>query len=98
MCYKMKLKPLFDNVLVLPKEADQRTAAGLILPETAQESPLIGTVIAVGGGTPDCAMEVAVGDMVIYAKYVGSDVDVEGVRHIILNQRSILAVIEEERR
>lgn len=91
----MKLKPLFDNVLVLPKGADQRTAGGLIIPETAQEAPLIGTVVAVGAGSSDGPMEVAEGDTVIYAKYVGSEVDVEGVAHLILNQRSILAKVEE---
>lgn len=94
----MKLKPLFDNVLVLPKEAEQRTAGGLIIPDSAKEPPLIGTVIAVGNGAPGEIMELQKGDTVIYAKYVGADVDVEGVSHIILNQRSILAVIEEEKR
>lgn len=91
----MKLKPLFDNVLVLPKEADQRTASGLIIPTTAQEAPLIGVVIAVGPGTAECPMELKEGDNVIYAKYVGSEVDVGGVAHLILNQRSILAKVEE---
>ncbi len=92
----MKAKPLFSNVLVLPKEATKQTAGGLIIPDTAQEATMLGTVVAVGNGTPKVPMEVKEGNTVLFSRYLGVEVLVDGKAHLILNQENILAVVEEE--
>lgn len=94
----MNLKPLGDRLVVSPKEKEQTTASGLVLPETAAEKPQEGEVIAVGPGRRDdagerVAMDVAVGDKVLYAKYGGTEVKVEGKKLLILKESDILAII-----
>lgn len=89
----MKIKPLADRVLIEPKAAEEKTASGLYIPETAKEKPLEGTVIAVGPGTKDVTMEVSVGDQVLYGKYAGTEVTVDGQDYLIMKQSDVLAVL-----
>ena len=95
----MKLKPLGDRLVVEPKEREEMTASGLILPETAKEKPQEGEVIAVGPGRRDddgkrVAMDVAVGDRVLYAKYGGTEVKIDGKKLLILKESDVLAIVE----
>ena len=88
------IKPLSDRVLILPNPAEQVTAGGLIIPDTAKEKPLAGKIIAVGPSTKDVTMEVKAGDEVLYGKYSGTEVTHEGTTYIIMKQNEILAVVE----
>ena len=72
------IKPLSDRVLILPNQAEEKTAGGLYIPDTAKEKPLAGKVVAVGPGTAEVKMEVSVGDQVLYGKYAGTEIQVEG--------------------
>ena len=87
------LKPLADRVLIEPKEAETKTAAGLYIPDTAKEKPQQGTVVAAGPGTKDEPMEVKVGDQVIYGKYAGTEVTFEDKKYLIVKQSDILAIV-----
>ncbi|MBR7102943.1 MAG: co-chaperone GroES [Tidjanibacter sp.] len=89
----MNVKPLSDRVLILPNPAEEKTAAGLIIPDTAKEKPLAGKVVAVGPGTAEVKMEVAVGDEVLYGKYAGTEVNIDGTTYLIMPQKDILAII-----
>lgn len=89
----MKIKPLSDRVLIQPNPAEEKTAAGLIIPDTAKEKPLAGKVVAVGPGTSEVKMEVKVGDQVLYGKYAGTEVNVEGETYLIMRQSDIFAII-----
>lgn len=89
----MKIKPLSDRVLIQPNPAVEKTAAGLIIPDTAKEKPLAGKVVAVGPGTSEVKMEVKVGDQVLYGKYAGTEVTVEGETYLIMRQSDIFAII-----
>lgn len=89
----MKIKPLSDRVLVEPKAAETKTASGLFIPDTAKEKPLQGTVIAVGPGNKDVTMEVKQGDTVLYSKYGGQEITVDGKDYLIMKQSEILAII-----
>ena len=89
----MNVKPLSDRVLVKPNPAEEMTASGLIIPDTAKEKPLAGKVVAVGPGTAEIKMEVAVGDEVLYGKYAGTEVNIEGTSYLIMPQKDILAII-----
>lgn len=89
----MKIKPLSDRVLIQPNPAEEKTAAGLIIPDTAKEKPLAGKVVAVGPGTSEVKMEVKVGDQVLYGKYAGTEVTVEGETYLIMHQSDIFAII-----
>ena len=89
----MKIKPLSDRVLIQPNPAEEKTAAGLIIPDTAKENPLAGKVVAVGPGTSEVKMEVKVGDQVLYGKYAGTEVTVEGETYLIMRQSDIFAII-----
>ena len=95
----MKLRPLYDRVLVKRVEAEERTSSGLIIPDAAKEKPLEAEVVAVGSGrvTKDGkvrAMSLKVGDRVLFGKYTGDEVKLDSVEHIILREEDILAVIE----
>ncbi|MBQ8272513.1 MAG: co-chaperone GroES [Tidjanibacter sp.] len=90
----MAIKPLSDRVLVLPHPAEEKTTGGLFIPDTAKEKPLVGTVMAAGPGTAEVKMEVQVGDVVMYGKYAGTEVEDEGVYYIIMKQSDILAIME----
>lgn len=87
------IKPLADRVLVEPKEAETKTASGLYIPDTAKEKPQEGKVIAAGSGKKDEPMEVKVGDEVLYGKYAGTEVTVEGKKYLIVKQSDILAIL-----
>lgn len=87
------IKPLADRVLVEPKEAETKTVSGLYIPDTAKEKPQEGKVIAAGPGKKDEPMEVKVGDEVIYGKYAGTEVTVEGKKYLIVKQSDILAIL-----
>lgn len=89
----MKIKPIADRVVVEPKAAEEKTASGLYIPEAAKERPLQGTVIAVGPGTSEVKMEVAKGDTVLYGKYAGTEISLEGKDYLIMKQNDILAVL-----
>lgn len=89
----MNVKPLSDRVLILPNPAEEKTAGGLIIPDTAKEKPLAGKVIAVGPGTKEVTMEVKEGDTVLYGKYSGQEIQVDGKEYLIMRQNDILAII-----
>ena len=89
----MNVKPLSDRVLILPNPAEEKTAGGLFIPETAKEKPLAGKVIAVGPGTEEVKMEVKIEDTVLYSKYSGTEVNVDGIDYLIMRQNDILAII-----
>ena len=95
---KINLKPLADRVIVKPKEADEVTKGGIILPDTAKEKPVEGTIVAAGPGkTGDdgkvVKMEVKVGDIVLYGKYSGSEVLVDGTEYLIMRESDIFAIV-----
>jgi chaperonin GroES len=87
------IRPLADRVVVEPREAETKTAGGLYIPDTAKEKPQQGVVVAVGPGKKDEPMEVAVGETVIYGKYAGTEVSVEGKNYLVMKQSDILAVL-----
>ncbi|MDR1595265.1 MAG: co-chaperone GroES [Prevotellaceae bacterium] len=89
----VNIKPLADRVLVEPKEAEEKTASGLYIPNTAKEKPQRGTVVAAGPGKKDEPMEVKVGDEVLYGKYSGTEITVEGKDYLIMRVSDILAVV-----
>lgn len=89
----MNVKPLSDRVLIQPNPAEEKTAGGLIIPDTAKEKPLAGKVIAVGPGTKEVTMEVKVGDQVLYGKYAGQEIQIDSTDYLIMKQNDILAII-----
>ena len=94
----MKLKPLADRVIIKPSPAEEKTKGGIILPDTAKEKPVIGEVVAVGPGkvTDDgkkVTPEVKVGDKVLYGKYSGTEVTVEGEELLIMREADIFAIV-----
>ncbi|HNV80302.1 MAG: co-chaperone GroES [Tenuifilaceae bacterium] len=89
----LKLKPLADRVLVEPMEAEEKTASGIIIPDTAKEKPQKGTVRAVGPGTKDVTMEVKVGDVVLYGKYAGTEISIDDKEYLMMKQADILAIV-----
>lgn len=94
----MNLRPLGDRVVVLPTEKESRTASGIVLPESAKEKPQEGRIVAVGNGNRDekgdrIAMDVKVDDVVLYAKYAGTEIKIEDVKYLILRESDILAVV-----
>jgi len=99
MASKLKLKPLGGRVIVEPIEQEEMTAGGIILPETAKEKPQEGKILAAGPGERDekgerIPMEVQIGDKVLYAKYSGTEVKMDGKKLLILRESDILAVVE----
>ena len=90
---EVKIKPLADRVLVEPLAAEQKTASGIIIPDTAKEKPQRGKVVAVGKGTKDDAMELKVGDEVLYGKYAGTEIAIQGKDYLMMRQSDVLAVI-----
>lgn len=90
---EVKIKPLADRVLVEPKEAEEKTASGIYIPDTAKEKPQRGKVVAAGIGTKDVTMEVKVGDEVLYGKYAGTEISLDGKDYLIMKQSDILAIL-----
>jgi chaperonin GroES len=97
----MNLQPLEDRIVVRPNEQEERTASGLVIPDTAKEKPQQGEVLAVGEGRWDedgekrIPMDVKVGDTVVYSKYGGTEITVDGEDLLILNARDVLAVVKK---
>ena len=89
------IKPLADRVLIEAKEAETKTASGLIIPDTAKEKPQQGTVIAVGNGKKDEPMELSVGDEVLYGKYAGTEITVDGKKYLIMRQSDVVAIVNQ---
>ena len=94
----MKLKPLSDRVVIMPQEAEEKTASGIILPDTAKEKPQLGKVVAVGKGKMSDSghlikMDVKVNDKVLYGKYSGTEISFEGDELLIMRESDILAVL-----
>ena len=89
----MNIKPLADRVLVKPAAAEEKTVAGIIIPDTAKEKPLKGEVLAVGNGTKDEEMVLKAGDTVLYGKYAGTEVELEGEKYLIMRQSDVFAVL-----
>ena len=90
---KIKLRPLADRVLVLPAPAEEKTAGGIIIPDTAKEKPQKGTVVAVGPGKKDEPMTVKVGDTVLYGKYSGTEITLDGTHYLIMKESDIYATL-----
>jgi chaperonin GroES len=90
---EVKIKPLADRVLIEPMAAEQKTASGIIIPDTAKEKPQRGKVVAVGKGTKDEPMELKVGDEVLYGKYAGTEISIDGKDYLMMRQSDVLAVI-----
>ena len=90
----MNIKPLADRVLVLPAQAEEKVG-GIIIPDTAKEKPLKGNIVAVGEGTKDEPMILKEGDEVLYGKYSGTELELEGVKYLIIRQSDVLAVFNK---
>jgi chaperonin GroES len=90
---EVKIKPLADRVLVEAAPAEQKTAGGIIIPDTAKEKPQKGKVIAVGNGKKDEPMTVKTGDNVLYGKYAGTEINYDGKDYLIMKESDILAII-----
>ena len=96
-----KLQPLEDRIVVQANEGDQTTASGLVIPDTAKEKPQVGTVVAAGpgrwneDGSGRVSLDVKVGDVVIYSKYGGTEVKVDGDEYLILSARDVLAILNK---
>ncbi len=90
----MNIKPLADRVLVLPAQAEEKVG-GIIIPDTAKEKPQHGTIVAAGNGTKDEEMVLKEGDEVLYGKYSGIELEVEGTKYLIMRQSDVLAVVQK---
>ena len=90
----MKVKPLADRVLVQAADAEEKTVSGIIIPDTAKEKPNKGKVVAVGNGKPEEPMTVGVGDSVLYGKYAGTEITIDGDDFLIMRESDILAIIK----
>ena len=88
------LRPLADRVLIRPVAAETKTSAGIIIPDSAKEKPLQGEVLAVGEGTKDEAMILKAGDQVLYGKYAGTELELDGEKYLIMRQSDVLAIIK----
>lgn len=89
----LNIQPIADRVLIEPAAAETKTASGIIIPDTAKEKPQKGTVVAVGKGTKDHAMTVKVGDTVLYGKYAGTELKLEGKDYLMMREDDVLAII-----
>ena len=89
----MKIKPLADRVVVEAAQAEEKTASGIYIPDTAKEKPQKGKVLAVGTGKPDEPMTVKVGDTVLYGKYSGTEINVDGTDVLIMRESDIFAIV-----
>lgn len=89
----VNIKPLADRVLVLPALAEEKTASGIIIPDTAKEKPQKGKIVAVGPGKKDDPVTVKVGDHVLYGKYGGTEITIEGVDYLIMRESDIYAIV-----
>jgi chaperonin GroES len=88
----VNFKPLADRVLVEPAPAEQKTASGIIIPDTAKEKPLRGIVVAAGSGKKDEPMSVNVGDSVLYGQYAGTEIKIDGINYLIMRESDIYGI------
>ncbi|HNY63398.1 MAG TPA: co-chaperone GroES [Bacteroidales bacterium] len=91
---KLNIKPLADRVIIAPAEAEQKTAGGIIIPDTAKEKPQKGEVVAVGPGKKDEPMTLKVGQTVLYGKYAGTELNVDGENYLIMKESDVLAILK----
>ena len=89
----MNIKPLADRVLIEPAAAETKTIGGIIIPDTAKEKPLQGTIVAVGNGTKDEEMILKEGDKVLYGKYAGTEIEHESKKYLIMRQSDVVAIL-----
>jgi len=89
----VKIRPLGDRVVIKPAPAETKTSSGIIIPDTAKEKPQRGTVVAVGQGKKDEPLTVKVGDVVLYSKYAGTEINIDGEDYLIMKESDILAII-----
>ncbi len=90
---KLNIRPLGDRVVVEPTKAEEKTASGIIIPDTAKEKPNHGTVVAVSEGNKETVMTVKVGDTILYGKYAGTEIEIDGGNYLIMSETDILAII-----
>lgn len=90
---KVSIKPLADRVLVEPAPAESKTASGIIIPDTAKEKPQKGSIVAIGSGKKDEPLTVKVGDTVLYGKYAGTEITVDGKEYLIMREADIFAIL-----
>ncbi|OFY48832.1 MAG: co-chaperone GroES [Bacteroidetes bacterium GWF2_41_31] len=90
---KINIKPLGDRVVIKPAPAEDRTASGIIIPDTAKEKPRQGVVVAIPAENKETPITVKVNDQVLYAKYAGTEINIEGVDYLIMSEKDVLAVI-----
>lgn len=93
MAKKLNVTPLHDRVIVQPAAAEQKTAGGIIIPDTAKEKPQRGTVLSAGPGKKDEPVTVKAGDQVLYGKYAGTEITVDGKDYLIMRESDILAIV-----
>ena len=93
MAKQLKITPLHDRVIVQPAPAEEKTAGGIIIPDTAKEKPQRGIVIAAGPGKKDEPVSVKIGDTVLYGKYSGTEIQIEGSDYLIMRESDILAIV-----
>ena len=89
----MNIKPLADRLVILPAPEEEKTIGGIIIPDTAKEKPLKGEVKAVGNGTKDEEMILKEGDQVLYGKYAGTEIEIDGTKYLIMRQSDVLAIL-----
>jgi chaperonin GroES len=89
----VNIKPLADRVIVAPAAAEEKTKSGIIIPDTAKEKPQRGEIVAVGTGKPDEPLTVKVGDQVLYGKYAGTEISIEGQDYLIMRESDIFAIV-----
>ncbi|TDI65503.1 MAG: co-chaperone GroES [Bacteroidetes bacterium] len=90
---KVNIKPLADRVIIEPATAEEKTASGIIIPDTAKEKPQKGSVVAVGKGKKDEPITVKVGDSVLYGKYAGTEITIDGNEYLIMRESDIFAIV-----
>ena len=90
----MNIQPLADRVLLTPAPAEEKTVGGIIIPDTAKEKPLQGTVVAVGEGKKDEPMILKAGDTVLYGKYAGTEIEYDGEKYLVMRQSDVVAIIK----
>ncbi|MFA8450368.1 MAG: co-chaperone GroES [Bacteroidales bacterium] len=90
---QLNIKPLADRVVIAPAQAEEKTASGIIIPDTAKEKPQRGVVVAAGPGKVDEPMTVKIGDTVLYGKYAGTEINLEGEDYLIMRESDIVAIV-----
>lgn len=90
---KINFKPLADRVLVEPSEAEEKTSSGIIIPDTAKEKPQKGKIVAIGNGTKDEKITVKVGEIVLYGKYSGTEINIDGTDYLIMKESDIFGIV-----